>query len=288
MNKAGKTIIILVSIMLASALVGALFFFSSGVFDFNYGYVTGANAKNLSVEVENFLSSRFISGGCNAGIINQTITGSLANVSNLKINSISTDLVITSANVSKATFNLYGTGCEHKLVSLENQSNLEVYIKYPIYRSWFSGVNTHLKLNVVLPLNYSKDFVVNSVSGEVKYLGSNLNSCEIYSVSGDLDLQNVYCKNEYLKTTSGEVHLNNGNLGNVKTISGDVNLNNVLIDKDSSIQTVSGEVNILPLSASNFAVNYKTVSGDFSGEKIFGSGDNDLYVKTTSGDLRIK
>ena len=283
-----KAIIWLSAIIVVSFLLSAVFFFNSGAFDFNYGYVTGTNAKTLLGELNNFTFVKFSGNSCTNANINQTVTKNLENISNLYISSLSTDVLITSKNVSKATFNLYGTGCNHKLISSENGSNLNINLEYPTFRSWFSGIGTSLKLKIILPENYSKNIYLNTVSGEINYFGSNLTSCNLKTVSGDMHLSNVYCQNENLKTTSGEINLNNGSLENIKTTSGDIKLKNVLIDKNSQIQTVSGEVLLYPTSNSNFNLNYITTSGDFHGNKSYGNTNNSLKVKTTSGDLFVR
>ena len=283
-----KTIIWLSVVMVVSFLLSAVFFFNSGAFDFNYGYVTGTNAKTLLGEVNNFTLLKFSGSSCTNTNINQTISKSLGDISNLQISSLSTDVLIKSENVSVATFNLFGTGCNHELVQSQNGSDFGVSINYPTFNSWFSGIGTNLKLEIILPLNYSGNLEINSVSGDISSMKLNLSSCSLTSVSGTMKLNNLYCQNEYLKTTSGDIKLNNGSLENIKTISGDVNLQNVIVDKNSTIQIVSGGVKIFPTNNSNFNLNYKTVSGDFRGTKFYGEGENKLFVKTTSGDLRIE
>lgn len=41
--------------MFCSLLLSTLFFFNSGMFDFNYGYVTSENAKTILYELEEYV-----------------------------------------------------------------------------------------------------------------------------------------------------------------------------------------------------------------------------------------
>jgi DUF4097 and DUF4098 domain-containing protein YvlB len=286
-KKMKKTIIILSSMMLISFLLSSLFFFNSGVFDFNYGYVTGENAKDLTSKLNNFTFMKF--GGENCEIINidESIKTSLENVSSLEISSISTDIIVKPTIENEATFTFSGTGCDHKLLSSVKENKLKVYIKYPTYRSWFSNINNDLIFEIYLPQEYLDELILTSVSGEINFENHNLTSCNLESVSGDIILENVYCNESLIKTTSGEVEINGGNLDKIKTVSGDVDLEKIQINKDSRIETVSGEVTILPTNESNFKLVFNTVSGEKQIENIYGKDKNDLIVKTVSGDLMI-
>lgn len=282
-----KAIIFLSILMIISFALSTLFFFNSGVFDFNYGYVTGENAKGLNLELGNFFSSKFGGESCNLTHINQTLIFDTTNIENIKVSSISTDIKIGNKKSNKATFNLAGTGCNQKLNSSRDESNLDVSIVYPLFKSWISKLNTNLVLTIYLPENYSNNLVVNSISGDVYQNSNNLSDCSIESVSGDLKLNNLYCNNLILKTTSGDINLLNGRINNAKTISGDINLERIDINNDLNLKTVSGDVNIYPTKDSKFEINFNTISGDLNKENSYGPSTNKVYVKTTSGDLKI-
>ena len=282
-----KALIFLSTLMIVSFALSAMFFFNSGVFDFNYGYVTGENARSLNLDLSNFFSEKFGGENCELDQINQTLVFDKKSFDNIKISSISTDVKLIPTDENKSKFILKGTGCNQRLNYSLDSNSLNVNIIYPIFKSWVSKINTNLVLEVYLPENYTKNISISSVSGDINLDDNKFLYCDVNSVSGDLKLENIYCNDANIKTTSGDINLETGKLNKFKTTSGDINLEKIIIKNDLDIKTISGDVKIIPDIDSEFKVVFNTISGEFHEGNSYTLSDNVVYVKTTSGDLRI-
>ena len=257
------------------------------MFDFSYGYVTSGNAKNVNFEINEKILGNIIGGECNITSINQINNLNLGNISNLKVSSLNTDVKIISTKDTNSSFHLYGRGCNHTLVYEIINETMNVYIEYPKHRSLFSKINTNLNLEIKVPENHLNQMVLDSISGDINGENLDLDFCEINTVSGDINLENILCTNSFIETTSGDINQKQGSLEKIKTTSGDINLENININKNSNIETISGDVNILSDFKSSFKIIFNTVSGDFNGFRGNGDEKNTLFVKSTSGDLEV-
>lgn len=122
---------------------------------------------------------------------------------------------------------------------------------------------------------------LNSTSGDINLLKGN--SINANTVSGNIDV--LEARDVNLKSTSGDIDiqdLNGG--GDLKTISGDVEIKRFMINKNSSINTVSGEVDINMLNDAK--VKAVTRNGDKDIKGL--DGGYELNINTTSGDITVR
>ncbi len=133
-----------------------------------------------------------------------------------------------------------------------------------------------------ISVNYANNLEVISTSGELD-LGD-ISKIKFETTSGDVDI--VKTNFVYGKTTSGEVDVKslNGSF-DLSSTSGDIDLESALLDSNSSIYTVSGEVDVTLLKAVNVDVN--TVSGDKDIYNTDRNSDISLKINTTSGDIEV-
>ncbi len=140
---------------------------------------------------------------------------------------------------------------------------------------------------------------VKTTSGDVTILSAN--SVEVISTSGELVLRNI--PDLKFETTSGEIEVSNVNNvvgstisgefeaininGSVEfnSTSGDVDLERVTLGKNSSISTVSGDVEVKLVNPVNIDVT--TISGDKDIYNIDRNSDITLKISTTSGDIEV-
>lgn len=133
---------------------------------------------------------------------------------------------------------------------------------------------------------------IKSISGNINISSVTANKIEMETTSGDIEFDNIQGKTN-VKTVSGEIEIEKlqGSIDG-KSTSGDISLNKFLINSESRIHTVSGEVEIYLDETSSCTIEAKTTSGDTSfpnGRNVIGVEPyNKLYIETTSGDIRVK
>lgn len=151
---------------------------------------------------------------------------------------------------------------------------------------------------------------VKSTSGEISIEDiNNSGDSSIVSTSGNIDVGNLITSSSKFKSTSGEITITDSeNINSIQTTSGNIEVNryspennanfettsgNIEIDgysprNNASFETTSGEVTFNLKDGSSVLVEFKSVSGDL--KNSFGdilNGKYNIYVKTTSGNLRI-
>lgn len=156
---------------------------------------------------------------------------------------------------------------------------------------------------------------LDTVSGEVKLNNINANILSADTVSGNLDAININSNNITIDTTSGDVKMSAANIKNLsaESTSGDISvmantINDVEVETTSgsvsinadiaemSIDTVSGDVDLVLSSSRAFKMHYDTSSGSLSSKGIDVNGEYLVYldgsliyeVETVSGDLTVK
>lgn len=176
------------------------------------------------------------------------------------------------------------------------------------------------ELIITVPEDYKlEDCQVDAVSADIDVTGIHTEEFSLDTVSGSLEMKDcIVTKKIDADTTSGDVYLNldeNVEKICISTISGKSNIQvpyveNLDFDSTSgnlelvtekapdeiSADTISGSVKLNLPAEVNAVVNFNTISGRFSSdlpasmnddEYIFGSGDGNYDIDTTSGDFAI-
>lgn len=144
-----------------------------------------------------------------------------------------------------------------------------------------------------------KELDVKSTSGEIVVMNSidtdastssgdmilkNVFNLKFESTSGDIEISNV--NNVTGRTISGEIDIKKLNDSvDIKTTSGDIEMEYVLLNKNSFISTVSGEVEVRLVKAIN--VDVSTISGEKEIYNFDRNSDITLKISTTSGDIEV-
>ena len=140
-----------------------------------------------------------------------------------------------------------------------------------------------------------------TTSGDINVI--NANNAILKSTSGDIKIDE--CSIGYISTTSGKIdigQINEANLEstsgdikvenikekcNIKTTSGKIKVNDSTINQNSGITSVSGDITIV--NKDDIYYDTETVSGDLKIEKNNNrKSDIELKLKTTSGNINIK
>ena len=136
----------------------------------------------------------------------------------------------------------------------------------------------------------SENINIRSISGEIICDYIKINE-EFYSEtsSGDIKVRNLENSGSNFKSISGEVTLINlEEINSIATSSGNIIIEDYLVKNELNIKSVSGEVELDLIEDSSIDLKFESVSGDLDNNfgDVYG-GNNKIFVKTTSGDLRI-
>ena len=254
-------------------------------------------------------------GGLSSVVINagQTRASKVfpaAEITQINVNTVNTDINIIPVAADKdIKVDFYGNaatslaGKVPELLANQEGGVLNIAINYPNVAVLGFLNAAPLRLDIYVPQEFSRGINVETISGALNIRKLNLENFEFKSSSGHLEADSVVSSNIKIKSTSGEVALNDveGNI-EISNISGNVNMVLRSFSKDLNIKTISGAVTVsLPdKSEFNFALN--SVSGSIEnefgaqiqfadGRKIEGTVGQSaklLAVNTTSGDIKIK
>jgi len=188
----------------------------------------------------------------------------------------------------------------------------------------FMFINDAPQTEVVLSLPARREGLldINGVSGGISISDLNLrDSSKIYSVSGEISIENCKTASVEAGTTSGDIQLASINTESVKatTVSGSISLSDIsggipvtlastsgevyaenVKAKDLEVGTVSGGLTLKNVSGSRailsstsggvklggadfLEIEFETVSGDISGTVAGSSEDYTVYTETLSG-----
>ncbi len=131
-------------------------------------------------------------------------------------------------------------------------------------------------------LNGAKEGSVNTVSGEVNV--RDIPTLSVKTISGDIFIENVNSLNGSSVSGSVDVISLNGFI-NFKTTSGDYELKNIILESNSKLSSISGEVLIEGIN--EVYVNTSTISGEIEVNTSDRKSDIELTIKTTSGDIEV-
>ncbi len=254
----------------------------------------------------------------------------ISKIENIKLDFKSSNVKFILTDEEQLRIVQYASNKEQNRTILESKSNgntLEISerLKNRIYLFYWNNVF----YDIYLPKTYYKNLELSAVSGDVEIdklelqnlkfdLSSgdikiseslNANEISITSISGDLEIGSISSEklkiettsadieveeiigNADIKTVSGEIYLGKlSSSANMETISGDVKIDEFVIEKDSKINSTSGDIDVIFAQNSDCQINTKTTSGDINlprnGRNILGTGNGAiLNIETVSGNI---
>lgn len=161
--------------------------------------------------------------------------------------------------------------------------------------------NSDLRLVVQVP-THVEEVRVKVASGDCRIEGVKLHTVDMYSASGDINMNQTICTEANLHSSSGDIRIENSNAdtlyaksssGDVQVLytnskftrcnssSGDVEINGGNIEKVEA-QSASGDVTCYTITKEYFL---KSISGDVS---VRIQGDVEANYETISGDISIQ
>lgn len=133
---------------------------------------------------------------------------------------------------------------------------------------------------------------LSSGSGDIDILGSTIDYLSLNDSSGNINFNNITTSTETkLDTSSGNI-IGSGTLGtvNATTSSGDIDLQFINSLNNISLNTHSGSINLSIPKNLGYKINYETSSGYLNSpnnQLSFGDENALINVNTVSGDLNV-
>ena len=201
----------------------------------------------------------------NSAPIDEQKTFAIAEVSKLRLKTVSADVRLSPSDGDRIEVELRGTTGKQGAVTLKTQQQggqltVEVQQKQRMF-SWFS-LGSSLTLDVKVPKEQLKEIAVSTVSGDQEWSGMQASSLESSSTSGEVSIQDSLGK---LKVT---------------TVSGDQQLEGIQ-GEGLTASSVSGEIGVSGSELADWSVH--SVSGDVTLDQVTGP----VKVKTTSGEISL-
>lgn len=313
MTKASKTVLIIAVICIA--LSAALLFVAAilggaqlknnileGIETEIFGFRVDISKDGVTVENENNMfenSGDIISDGYET----ETVFNADEVITALDINWVSGDVsveiggdVVKVHESSKKAIN------ENEAMKCAVKNGVLIIDCYP-ERVISIGINDSLKnLIVTIPEYYVQridTISVSTVSADVNIGAFTMNELDIDTTSGKILLSGAYANKAELETVSGNIAASDNcrfDSFTAETTSGNIKLKPEMLPRETEIDTVSGEIEILTSEDTDFELKFETVSGELTldypavkkGDKYtVGNGEGEIDVDTTSGDLHI-
>jgi lia operon protein LiaG len=206
------------------------------------------------------------------------------------------------------------------LVAYKSGDELRIEIIQP--KTIFIGINVwRTRLDVHIPEDSIEVLKVDTTSSDINISDLKVNEINFNGVSGDFKGESLFAEDIKFDTTSGDVNIKDytGDI-NISTVSGDLVLEDGIQNdnieavttsgdihivqedpSDMNIRTTSGDVGVDLSEDAGFYLKINTVSGDIdnkfpikitsSGKRDLqgkvGSGEKEIVVSTTSGDIKV-
>ena len=296
MKKSSKIILIVILSILAIILINLLIFLL-------------INNKRTNTKLFNIGSTLIYQNEFN-----------LEEINNINISLESENIEFRQNNESnKIEITAYGIEGEKLKADLKNG---ELNISKENNVLCFFCFDLNKKVIVNLPNEYDKKITLKTSSGNVdlKNVNTKKSNIEMQTTSGDINVINANnailkstsgdikideCSIGYISTTSGKIDIGQINEANLESTSGDIKVENIkekcnikatsgkikvndsTINQNSGITSVSGDITIV--NKDDIYYDTETVSGDVKIEKNNNrKSDIELKLKTTSGNINIK
>ncbi|WFA10233.1 DUF4097 family beta strand repeat-containing protein [Tissierella sp. Yu-01] len=226
------------------------------------------------------------------------------NLDSIEISSSFVDVKVSSEVREDVQIKYYGKMKSNVLPKLETKiSGNNLIIRLDNNKNSYTVAESNVVLEVFIPENYTGDFELNSSSADFYIDNIIATNFKLSTSSGNTTINKIRTNHINLNSSSGDI-LSKDVFGNVQvqTSSGDMRL---FLSKDTGnyrLDSSSGDIEIYYDSFANYKGIYNTSSGDFEYDNSvnitknidddkyefsLGSGEKELKINTSSGDLDI-
>jgi len=232
------------------------------------------------------------------------------NIDNLKeiyINSVSAGVSVFSTDEKDIKVHFHGKSLGSskqqvpKLTANVEGDMLKIVLEYP--KTAFSFIDFSALLDIYLPLEYTGNIMVETVSAGIGISNLNINNLQCETVSGGLRIKSLILEDCILKTTSGGISITDftGNL-KAESISGGVDIGYKSFYHNVDIKTTSGGIKIDFPKDAEFYLKANTFSGEVVAkfpititnsskklqlEGVVGAGNGSVIIESVSGNIYL-
>ncbi|AMC93827.1 hypothetical protein AOC36_07465 [Erysipelothrix larvae] len=289
MKKINTLLIVLMALLSLSilSLVSTRFVKNTDPFNFNFNFNFGRRETTL--------------------LVSESLDAS--EIQSIMINAYSLDITFIQGTSDDIVVNHYG-GTDFSPVTITHDQGI-LTVSQPSERNiGFSWGSWNQRLEVTLPSKAYDTVSITTVSGNITIPALTATNTALNTTSGDLFINSLVSNAIDVSVTSGDISMNNtegalkvrstsGDLDlvnligsvNLQLTSGDVEIEGFTMTQDSSIESLSGDVDIVfNRDQTPIRVDASALSGDI--ENHFGSQTQDnplnLRIRTTSGDVELR
>lgn len=210
----------------------------------------------------------------------------LTEVNDFIIDVKSKDILIEQSKDDKIHVEIYAQKENAFDVKLNEDKNLEITQNTKINNVCI-GICFGSKQDIVisLPKEFNGKFDIDATSADIESTVDNKLDYKIKLTSGDIEIENVNSIKG--KSTSGDIEI--GRISSsidFKTTSGDIDIDDIILEKDSSISVISGDIKINNITDGYVETSVK--SGDVKIKNNDRHAEYVLKITTTSGDITVK
>lgn len=225
-------------------------------------------------------------------------TYSVYDFENINIDVKSADIYVFNSQNDEVNVKIYATKSDKVKSEIAN-GNLDINIRNKNHFCLFCRMSN--KVEIYLPESFANKMNIKATSGDMKIESFDNLKLNVHATSGDVNARGI--KSGTFKLTSGDVNVGRVNTlkvdltsgdvevkritssANIEVTSGDVEIDRFDINKNSYIKATSGDVKIE--SIDNVYVNAKVTSGEIDVNNSDRKAENELKIKTTSGDITV-
>ena len=204
-----------------------------------------------------------------------TKTYNIEDISKIKTDLKSYDIEFKAANDNNFKVEVYGNEKNKDNVKI-NINNNTLNIDQKGSSICFGFCYSDNVVVIYVPESFNKELDIHTISGDIDVYVDTL-KVNLKTTSGDIKMQNV----EYasINTTSGNVKLEEAKEANINTVSGDVRVSS---SENIDIKTTSGDITILEVTK---RIYLNSTSGDVTVQDF--TINSDSKVHTVSGEVNI-
>lgn len=205
----------------------------------------------------------------------------VSSISNLKINTLSSDITFVESNDNNINVKVYGSKKRNLEVDLENNN---LTINYQNHNICIGFCFDNADITISIPKSYNGNIKMNSKSGDMDLIDLENATMNLETISGSIRSGKVLDINA--NTVSGDIDIK-AIKNNVKasTTSGDIKIKDLNLLKNSSLKSVSGDIEIS--KRNDIYIETNTISGDVNIRKNNRLAKNVLKIETVSGDINV-
>lgn len=215
-----------------------------------------------------------------------SITSSADSIDHIKINAVNSEVVFENSDDNQVTITIeaqnngkgrirYALEQENNSISFtEKKSKGQFVVRVTVPKKTFDSINlNNVAANIDVDHLNCKKLTVNSVSGNIDVSGE-AQTLKMNTVSGNLTADIAPAKTI-----------------DINSVSGNISIKQYAAMPETSISTVSGNVELLYGANASFTVDAKTVKPFEAllenGTNVVGTGDGKVKINSTSGAIKL-